>query len=124
MLDHRIPGSRRVPHSEHRPRISIETTRGQELPRDLGLRRCELLGEELGGRTVQRHKSGSLSGIALQSRCSLDVAQRHPCAPGEFLDRLSEGQVVDLGEKTDDIAAFLATEAVEHSLARGDVERR
>ena len=43
---------------------------------------------------------------------------------GEALDRLREGEVVDLHHERDGVAALLAAEAVEESLARADLEGR
>ena len=45
-----------------------------------------------------------------------------PAWRGEALDRLGEGEVVDLHHEVDGVAALLAAEAVEEPLARADLE--
>ncbi|MGX1120788.1 hypothetical protein RKD37_006151 [Streptomyces ambofaciens] len=55
---------------------------------------------------------------------ALLVAQGDAGLAGQALDRLREGEVVDLHHERDGVAALLAAEAVEEPLARTDLEGR
>ena len=55
---------------------------------------------------------------------ALLVAELDAGPAGEPLDRLGEGEVVDLLHELDDVTAVRAGEAVPQAAGRGDVERR
>ena len=69
-------------------------------------------------------EAAAVAGLTAGSRRPLGVAQGDAVAAGELLDRLAEGEVVDLAQEADDVAALAAPEAVPGALGGADVERR
>ena len=89
-----------------------------------GGRRGQLLGVELGRHPVGLDQLLPLPLLSCRPGAALLVAELHAEPVGEALDRLGEGQVVDLHDEGDDVAADLAAEAVEGAHARADREGR
>ena len=65
---------------------------------------------------------GALALLTPGRGAALLVAQLDADPAGEPLDGLGEGQVVELAEEGDDVAAVAAAEAVEEALGGADVE--
>ena len=94
---------------------------------DLGLGGQQLSGVELLGEPVGLDQPGAgrpAGSVLGRLAVVLLAAQLHAVLVGEALDRVGEGQPVVLHHERDDVAAFLAAEAVEESTTGGHVERR
>ena len=120
----------------------VAVARGEADPEPVGRRLVEAaLVQELPGH--QRVGGGELPGVELlRHPVGLDqpaaggplgplvadvtvlAPQLHAVLVGEALDRLHEADPVDLHQEREDVAAFLAAEAVEELAGRGDMERR
>ncbi len=117
-----VPAGRGVAHAEVLGGGLVEAALGEELPADLGLGGAELLGVVAGGGLVGLDQADALAALVAGVVAALLVPQRDARLGGEALDRLREGEVVDLHHEGDGVAALLAAEAVEESLARADLE--
>src|SRR5690606_17072683 len=124
--DQALPLAGRVAHAEAGGVVGLEAPLGQELAADRAVRGVELLHVELGGDPVRldqpRAQPPVLAGAARAA--AVLVAELDARLGREPLHRLGEGQVLDLLDEPDDVAARLAAEA-EVQPARGrPVERR
>lgn len=117
-----VPAGRAVADAEVGGRRLVEAALGKELPADLRLGTVQLLDIELGGGLVRLDQPDALAALVGGVVAALLVAQGDARLGGEPLDRLGEGEVVDLHHERDGVAALLAAEAVEESLARADLE--
>lgn len=117
-----VPAGRAVADAEVGSRRLVEAALGEELPADLRLGAVQLLDIELGGGLVRLDQPDALAALVGGVVAALLVAQGDARLGGEPLDRLGEGEVVDLHHERDGVAALLAAEAVEESLARADLE--
>ncbi len=103
----------------------VEAPLGEEDPAGVRLRGGrELLRVPLRGDLVGLDQADALAALVGGVVPALLVAQGDAGLSGEALDRLREGEVVDLHHERDGVAALLAAEAVEESLARADLEGR
>ena len=119
VLGEAVPVARGEADAERLGRGLVEAALGQELPPGDGRRGCQLLDVELRGRPVGLDEAGALAGLPVGRRAALVVPEGDAVARGQPLDRLGEGQVVDLHHERDDVAALLAAEAVEGPDAAG-----
>src|SRR5262249_13422953 len=114
MTGQRVPAGGRVPDPEsfgHRP---VEAANGEEIPAVPGVPRGrELRGVAVGGGAVRFEQALPPAGHGAAGRPAAFVRQRDPGPPGQPLDRLGEGQTVDLPDESDDVPALLTAEAVE-----------
>lgn len=117
-----VPARRAVADAEVGGGGLVEAALGEELPADLGLGAVQLLGVELGGRLVCLDQPDALAALVGGVVPALLVAQGDARLGGEPLDDLRERQMVDLLHEGDRVAALLAAEAVEETLARADLE--
>ena len=85
---------------------------------------AERLDVELGGELVCLNEPGALALLLVDRRSAVDIAQFDPGLGRELLDRLGEGEVVDLLDEAEDVAALAAAEAVPHAPAGRHVEAR
>ncbi len=106
---------------------AVEASLGEERARDLGVGGEQLAGVELLREAVGFDQPGPgrsawpvLGGLAVV----LLAPQLDAVLVGEALHRVGEREPVVLHHERDDVAAFLAAEAVKKPTARGDVERR
>lgn len=103
----------------------VEAALGEERAPRVGLGAAvELLDVELGGRVVRLDQADALASLVGGVVPALLVTQGDAGLGGEALDRLGEREVVDLHHERDGVAALLAAEAVEQSLAGADLEGR
>ncbi len=103
----------------------VEAALGEEDPAGVGLRGLgELLRVPVGGDLVGLDQADAFAALVGGVVAALLVAQRDAGLGCEALDHLGEGEVVDLHHERDGVAALLAAEAVEESLARADLEGR
>lgn len=103
----------------------VEAALGEEGAARVGLGAgVELLGVEPRGGLVRLDQTDALAALVGGVVPALLVAQGDAGLGGEALDRLGEGEVVDLHHERDGVAALLAAEAVEEALAGADLERR
>lgn len=117
-----VPARRAVADAEVGGGGLVEAALGEELPADLGLGAVQLLGVELGGRLVCLDQPDALAALVGGVVPALLVAQGDARLRGEPLDDLRERQMIDLLHEGDRVAALLAAEAVEETLARADLE--
>ena len=125
----RVPAAGREAAAEVDGHLAVEAALGEELPGRRGLGRAELLGEERGGRGVGRDQPGPLADVGPVGRAGgaaavVLVVQLDVGPAGEQLDRLGEGEVVDLLDERNDIASFSATKTMVEISRRSDLERR
>ncbi len=103
----------------------VEAALGEELAARVRLGAGgQLLHVPLRGDLVGLDQADALAALAGGVVAALLVPQGDAGLAGQALDRLGEGEVVDLHHERDGVAAFLAAEAVEESLARADLEGR
>ena len=120
-----VPAGRAVADAEVRGRGLVEAALGEELAADLGLGAVQLLDVELGGGLVRLDQPDALAAAGWAGVvAALLVPQGDAGLGGQPLDRLREGEVVDLHDEVEGVAALLAAEAVEQALARADLEGR
>lgn len=117
-----VPAGRAVADAEVGGGRLVEAALGEELPADLGLRAVQLLGVEAGGRLVRLDQPDALAALVGGVVPALLVPQGDAGLGGEPLDHLRERQMVDLLHEGDRVAALLAAEAVEETLARAHLE--
>lgn len=117
-----VPARGAVADTEVLGRRLVEAALGEELASDLGLGAVQLLDVELGGRLVRLDQPDPLTALVGGVVPALLVPQGDAGLGGEPLDDLRERQVVDLLHEGDRVAALLAAEAVEETLARADLE--
>ncbi len=120
-----VPALGAVADAEVDGRRLVEAALGEEDPAGLRLRAGrELFRVPLGGDLVGLDQADALAALVRRVVPALLVAQRDAGLAGQALDRLREGEVVDLHHERDGVAALLAAEAVEEPLARTDLEGR
>lgn len=117
-----VPAGRGVADAEVGGGGLVEAALGEELPADLGFGRVELVDVELGGDLVRLDQADALPALVAGVVAAFLVPQGDARLRGEALDRLREGEVVDLHHEGEGVAALLAAEAVEESLAGADLE--
>lgn len=117
-----VPAGRAVADAEVGGGGTVEAALGEELAADLGLGAVQLLDVELGGRLVCLDQPDPLTALVGGVVPALLVPQGDAGLGGEPLDHLGELEVVDLHHEGDRVAALLAPEAVEETLARTDLE--
>ena len=121
------PGAKPQPKSSgHLP---VEAALGEELAGRRGVGRAELLDVEGRGGGVGRDQPGPLTdlravGAGGRPAAVVLVVQLDVGPPGQQLDRLGEGQVVDLLDEGDDVAAHSATKTMIEISRRRHLERR
>ena len=100
-----------------------EAALGEERAALVGLGRGQLLLVELFGDAVGVQEALALARfLGAHARPALLVVESDPGLRRQHLDRLGEGQVVDLLHEGDDVAALTASEAVEHAQVGSHVE--
>jgi hypothetical protein len=120
-----VPALGAVADGEVRGRGLVEAALGEELAAGVGLRAGgQLLHVPVGGDLVGLDQADALAALVGGVVAALLVAQGDAGLGGQALDRLREGEVVDLHHERDGVAALLAAEAVEETLARADLEGR
>lgn len=120
-----VPALGAVADAEVHGRGLVEATLGEEDPAGVGLGSGgELFRVPLGGDLVRLDETDAFTALVGGVVAALLVAQGDAGLGGEPLDHLGEGEVVDLHHERDGVAALLAAEAVEQSLARADLEGR
>lgn len=117
-----VPAGRAVADAEVGGGVLVEAALGEELPADLGLGALQRADVELGGGLVGLDQPDAFAALVGGVVAALLVAQGDARLGGEALDRLREGEVVDLHHEGDRVAALLAAEAVEQALAGTDLE--
>ena len=122
--DERVPPLRGEADAERRRGRLVEAPRPEELAAGGRVRAGERLDVERRRDLVRLDQARALPLLPARCRAALLVAQRHAGASRELLDRLGEGEMVDLAQEVDDVAALGAAEAVPEALAGGHVERR
>lgn len=103
----------------------VEAALGEEHPAGVGLGADgELFGVPLGGDLVGLDQADAFAALVGRVVAALLVAQGDLGLGCEALDGLGEGEVVDLHHEREGVAALLAAEAVEETLAGADLEGR
>ncbi len=120
-----VPPGRAVAHAEVRGRGLVEAALRQELAADLRLGAAQLVNVELGGGLVRLDQPDAVAAAAgAGGVAALLVPQGDAGQAGQALDRLREGEVVDLHDEVEGVPARLAAEAVVEPLAGADLEGR
>jgi hypothetical protein len=120
-----VPALKAVADAEVDGGALVEAALGEEDPARVGLGAGgQLLRVPLGGDLVRLDQTDPLAALVGGVVPALLVAQGDAGLGGQALDRLREREVVDLHHERDGVAALLAAEAVEESLARADLEGR
>lgn len=117
-----VPADRAVADAEMLGGRLVEAAFGEELAAGLGLGAGQLLHVELRGDLVGLDQPGALAALTRRVVSALLVPERDARLRGEPLDRLGEGEMVELHHEGDGVPALLAAEAVEETLARTDLE--
>ncbi len=117
-----VPAGRAVADPEVGGGVLVEAALGEERPADLGLGALQGTDVELGGGLVGLDQPDAFAALVGGVVAALLVAQGDARLGGEALDRLREGEVVDLHHEGDRVAALLAAEAVEQALGGADLE--
>lgn len=120
-----VPALGAVADGEVRGGGLVEAALGEELAAGVGLRVTgQLFHVPVGGDLVGLDQADPLAALVGGVVAALLVPQGDAGLGGQALDRLGEGEVVDLHHERDGVAALLASEAVEEPLARTDLEGR
>lgn len=120
-----VPALGAVADGEVRGGGLVEAALGEELTAGVGLRTGgQLLHVPVGGDLVRLDQADALAALVGGVVAALLVPQGDAGLGGQTLDRLGEREVVDLHHERDGVAALLAAEAVEETLARTDLEGR
>jgi hypothetical protein len=120
-----VPALRAVADGEVLGGGLVEAALGEELAAGVRLGADgELLHVVVGGDLVGLDQADALAALIGGVVPALLVPQRDAGLGGQTLDRLREREVVDLHHERDGVAALLAAEAVEETLAGADLEGR
>ena len=113
----RVPAAGREAAAEVERHLPVEAALGEELAGGRGVRRAELLGEEGRRGGVGRDQPRPLADVGAVGRAGgpaavVLVLQLDVGPAGEQLDGLGEGQMVDLLDEGNDVAADSATKTM------------
>jgi hypothetical protein len=122
-----VPPAGGEPAAEVEGHLAVEAALGEELAGGCGLRRPELFGEERRRRGVGRDQAGALADVGAVGRARgaaavVLVVQLDVRSPGKQFDRLGKGEVVDLLDERNDIAAHPTTETMVEVSRGSDLE--
>ena len=116
----RLAVARREADAELLGRRLVEPALAEELARDDGLGRRQLVGvERLGGLVGLDQPLALRPARPVLADVAVLAAQGHAVLVGEPLDGLGEGEPVDLHQEGDDVAALLAARSSGRSRATG-----
>ena len=117
-----LPGLRRVADAEPLDVGELEAAFGQEGAGRRGVGTAQPFGIKIGGGPVRVDQPAPLALFLARDVTTLLVAEVDARPRGQPLDRLDEGQTVDLLHELDRVATLGTRETVEKSSRRRDVE--